>query len=110
MASVLAKMRVSALRLASKAAINLPRMWAVLTKLLPLKCPQRLGNVWSSSWIMAAPARSNSRTVRWVLSALPNPVSASTMTGKFTRSHTRPIVCATSLAVTKPTSLRPKRV
>ena len=59
---------------------------------------------------MAAPARSNSRTVRWVFSALPKPVSASTITGSATRSVISDSVCATSLAVVSPMSERPSRV
>eukprot|EP01034_Spumella_vulgaris_P026287 gene26285-32849_t len=59
---------------------------------------------------MAAPARSKSRTVRWVLSALPKPVSASTITGMLTRSVMCAKVCATSVAVVRPMSDRPNRV
>ena len=59
---------------------------------------------------MAAPARSNARTVRMVLSALPKPVSASTMTGTDTRSVMRASVSATSVAVVRPMSERPSRV
>jgi hypothetical protein len=55
-----------------------------------------LGKVWSSSWIIAAPARSKPRTVRCTFSALPKPVSASTITGTCTRSVMRASVSATS--------------
>ena len=37
----------------------------------PEKWPQRFGLTWSSSWMPAAPAPSNSRTVRITLSGLP---------------------------------------
>jgi len=40
-----------------------------------------LGNTWSSIWIASAPARSRSLTVRTRLTALPKPVSASTISG-----------------------------
>jgi hypothetical protein len=39
------------------------------------------GLVWSSSCSALAPMRSNTRTVRWTLSALPKPLSASTTMG-----------------------------
>ena len=35
------------------------------------RCPQRLGVIWSSIWIAATPAASNSRTVCRTLTALP---------------------------------------
>ena len=59
---------------------------------------------------MAAPARSKANTVRCTFKALPKPVSASTITGKLTRSVMRAKVSATSVAVVRPTSDRPKRV
>ncbi len=59
---------------------------------------------------MAAPARSKPRTVRCVFSALPKPVSASTITGKRTRSVMRASVSATSVKVVRPMSERPSRV
>ncbi|MCY1375230.1 hypothetical protein D9M69_626310 [compost metagenome] len=95
---------------ASSAARSLPCISATGTTLLPSRWPQRLGKVWSSIWIIAAPARSKSRTVRCVLSALPNPVSASTMTGMSTRSVMWASVWATSVAVVRPMSERPSRV
>ena len=55
-------------------------------------------------------ALNTQRTVRWVLSALPKPVSASTITGMFTRSVMWARVCATSVAVVRPMSERPRRV
>ena len=66
---------------ASSAARSLPHISRAGTTVLPSRWPQRLGKVWSSSWIIAAPARSKPRTVRCTLSALPKPVSASTITG-----------------------------
>ena len=48
---------------------------------LPSKWPQRLGVTWSSSRMPAAPARSNSRTVRTTLCRSPWPVSPSATTG-----------------------------
>jgi len=69
-----------------------------------------LGVTWSSSWITVAPARSSCLTVRATLSALPKPVSASTMIGSETRSRMFSSVSATSLAVTRPMSGRPSRV
>ncbi|MOA67191.1 hypothetical protein D3C78_1942600 [compost metagenome] len=59
---------------------------------------------------MAAPARSKPRTVRCVFSALPKPVSASTMTGVATRSVIRASVSSTSEYVVRPMSERPSRV
>jgi hypothetical protein len=44
------------------------------------------------------------------LSALPKPVSASTITGKPTRSVMSASVSSTSVAVVSPTSDRPSRV
>ena len=52
---------------------------------LPAKWPQRLGATWSSSWMQSAPARSSVRTVWRTFSALPKPVSASTMIGSVDR-------------------------
>ena len=109
-ASVRANIKVLLDRRASKAARNLPCISLAGITPLPCKCPHRLGNVWSSSWIMLAPQRSNSNTVRRVLSAFPKPVSASTMMGNWTRSAKAASVCATSDAVTKPISDRPNFV
>ena len=56
---------------ASTAARILPHISSAGISALPSRWPQRLGKSWSSSWIALAPARSNSRTVRTTLSALP---------------------------------------
>ena len=50
------------------------------------------------------------RTVRCTFSALPNPVSASTITGSATRSRIRAITPATSVIDTSPISGRPSSV
>ena len=59
---------------------------------------------------MRAPARSKPRTVRCVFSALPKPVSASTMTGIEMRSAIAATVSHTSENVVRPMSERPSRV
>ena len=87
----------AACRRASSAARSLPCISATGTTLLPSRWPQRFGNVWSSSWIIPARARSRPRTVRCTLSALPKPVSASTITGVPTRSVMCASVSSTSL-------------
>ena len=55
-------------------------------------------------------ALNTQRTVRCVFSALPKPVSASTITGRPTRSVMRASVSSTSVKVVSPTSERPSRV
>ena len=57
-----------------------------------------------------AAARSKYRTVRCVLSAFPNPLSASTITGVLIRSVMAASVSCTSDTLTRPMSERPKRV
>ena len=60
--------------------------------------------VWSSSWMAATPARSYSRMVRTMLTLLPNPVSASQITGTFTAMTMSAARSAISLMVISPTS------
>jgi hypothetical protein len=71
---------------------------------LPAKWPQRFGNTWSSTCTAAAPARSNARTARRALIALPKPVSMSATTGTSTASQIRSTWPATSVIVVSPTS------
>ena len=57
------------------------------TTCLPLVWPQRLGASWSSIITHAKPARAKPWTVRRTFIALPQPVSASPMTGMATASQ-----------------------
>ena len=57
-----------------------------------------------------APRLDMSRTVRIVFSALPKPVSQSTISGIFVRSVITETVSATSVMEIRPTSDRAKRV
>ncbi|MNR23884.1 hypothetical protein D3C85_1409350 [compost metagenome] len=109
-ASVRAMISVLGSRRASQAARILPAIsWAEIS-VLPSRWPQRLGAAWSSNWIAEAPARSSTRTVCITLSALPKPVSASTISGRSTRSRILRVTEATSSSDRKPMSGRPKRV
>ena len=82
---------------ASTAALIFATISAAGITSLPSKWPQRLGNTWSSIWIASAPARSSVCTVRRMLSALPKPVSASTISGPGNTSRIA-ATCADELA------------
>ena len=56
---------------AARAALNFASISARDMTSLPSRWPQRLGVIWSSIWMAATPTRSNSRTVRTKLTALP---------------------------------------
>ena len=75
---------------------------------LPAKWPHFLGNTWSSICSPAAPARSSTRTVRTMLTALPKPVSASTISGSATASAMADTALAISVRVVRPMSGAPR--
>jgi hypothetical protein len=75
---------------------------------LPAKKPQRLGQTWSSMCSPAAPAASNSRTVRSTLTGFPYPVSASQITGISTQPAMLRAFSTISLIVSNPMSGRPR--
>ncbi|CFN82054.1 Uncharacterised protein [Bordetella pertussis] len=106
-ASVRAMMRKSSSRRASAAALIFDTISDSGATLLPAKWPQRLGNTWSSSWMASAPARSSTRTVCHTLTALPKPVSASTIRGNSTASRMREVASATSRKPMMPRSGAP---
>jgi hypothetical protein len=56
---------------ASTAALILPAISSAEISSLPTMCPHRFGLIWSSMWMPATPAASNSWTVRITLMALP---------------------------------------
>ncbi len=101
--------RKPALDRVSTAAFTFWTISAIGTTALPSKWPQRFGKTWSSSWIALAPARSNRRTVRTRLSALPKPVSPSAMIGKGIASRQAAMCDATSVAVVRPRSGAPSQ-
>ena len=78
---------------------------------MPAMWPHFLGHTWSSRNTPAAPAASNSSTVRMALRALPPPVSPSTITAQPpTVRHTRWATSDISAWVRYPKSGRPRRV
>ena len=70
-ASVRATMKRSPSSLAPTAALSFLRYSSSGTTCLPLMWPQRLGQIWSSRNMPAAPARLSSVTVRTTFTALP---------------------------------------
>jgi hypothetical protein len=95
---------------ASTAALILSTASSVEITSLPEKWPQRLGATWSSNWMQSAPARSSTRTVWRTFSALPKPVSASTISGRPTASRMRAVWSAISCRPMKPWSGRPNHM
>jgi hypothetical protein len=94
----------------STAARIFCRISAVEITSWPSKCPQRLGATWSSSWMPAAPAFSSTWTVRATETALPNPVSASAITGIPTASVMARTWAAISESESRPRSGSPRKV
>jgi len=74
---------------------------------LSSKWPHFFGNVWSSMWIPATPARSYSSTVRRTLTGFPYPVSASQKTGTSTAPTIPRARSTISVMVVSPTSGEP---
>ena len=73
-------------------------------------CPHFFGHIWSSRKQPAAPASINSPTVRTTFSALPYPVSASTMIGIATARQMRRARSMISVWVSNPMSGSPINV
>ncbi len=83
----------------SAAAFSRSHISCVSTRALPGRWPQRLTATWSSMWQPAAPAQVISRTVRAIINALPQPVSASTSKGRSVAEQMRRMSSQTSLRV-----------
>ena len=81
-------MKLASVR-ASTAALTRSTISSRVTTSLPGRWPQRLACTWSSMCRPAAPALLNERTVRAMLKAEPQPVSASTSSGKLLASVMR---------------------
>ena len=80
------------------------------TTSLPGRCPQRLACTWSSMCRPAAPNLMKDFTVRAMLKAPPQPVSASTSSGRAQASVMRRTSISTSSMVLMPRSGTPKEL
>ena len=73
-----------------------------LTSSLLSRWPHFFGNTWSSMWIAATPALSNSWTVRKTFNSLPKPVSLSLISGTSIDLAIRLALPTISLIVIRP--------
>ena len=95
---------------ASTAALTRSTISAAGTIALPGRCPQRLAATWSSMCMAPAPALTSERTVRAMLKAPPQPVSASTSNGRSQTSVMRRMSTSTSSRLLIPRSGMPSEL